>query len=220
VSAPGADPRGRTARGAAAEGLAVLLDVVGLGPGSARDGAAARRGALYVGVQTAVVALAVGGYLGIRAWISGGTVTPLAWALVGLLFLLPYAVHVFAAPPRRWVGLLVGLATAGALLAVALPLVQDGPAWPVWLVVSVAAVAGGAAFGAVAPHAGGGRARRTLLRGPRVGRGLVGGEDGVREPRPRDSPDGAGGLDACGSGVRDRAGAPHGFRRRGGAAGR
>jgi hypothetical protein len=150
-SAADADRPRHTARGAAAEGLTVLLGLFDFGSSSSGEGAPARRGALYVGVQTAVVALVVGAYLGVRTWLSGGSVTPLAWALVGLLLALPHAVHVIAAPARRWTGLLVGLGTTGALLAAALPLVLGRPSWLVWLVVSVAAVAGGAAFGAVAP---------------------------------------------------------------------
>lgn len=139
----------------------VLLNVMTGGvPDGDADRRQPRRGPVWIAVQ--VVALAVlGAALIVVSDLffdtpePGTVATSAAWFLPGFLLALPLALHWFARPERRVLGLaaaVVAGAVAGAAFA---PLVAGwGALWPGLVTLTVAMLVAAAVFGAVAPVPG------------------------------------------------------------------
>lgn len=136
-----------------------LLNVMtgGVPDVAAGDRRQPRRGPVWIAVQVMALAVLITVLFGAAELLVGtaeaGTVAAsAAWVLPGFLLALPLAMHWFARPARRAAGLLAGL-VAGAVAGTAFaPVVAGRPGlWPAVAVLTVAGVAAGAVFGAVAP---------------------------------------------------------------------
>lgn len=139
-------------RRAVGEAVSVVANALGWGADVAEERTyAPRRGPAHVVVQVVAVAAVVALGVVVRLALGSEPGAPIGWAIAGFLMLLPFALQWFAGPPRRTVGLVIGLVVTGGLLFAAWPVLAPMPFWPGFGLVVVAFAAGGATFGAIAP---------------------------------------------------------------------
>jgi len=139
----------------------VLLDVLTGGTPAAEHGDAGRgqprRGPLWIAVQVTALAVLVTALFAVAELFvdapqAGPVATSAAWFLPGFVLALPMAVHWFAHPERR------GLGVAAAALAAVVVAVAVAPwtavlpgVWAGLLTLTAAGLAAAVALGAVAP---------------------------------------------------------------------
>ncbi len=133
-------------KAASREAAGAIVALFGLGA-SAEEGPGSehQRGAGFLTVQVAVVA-AVATMLGLLRMAVGGP-SAVAWVLSAFLLAVPVAMAVFAAPPRRVAGLIVGLCV-GSLVGVGMVFaVPGGGYWWGFAALVAAFLTGSASFG-------------------------------------------------------------------------